>query len=139
MAEPVLVALLFADKVIVEEGNHKKTIVGTFTRFHSDKFPISFPPWYIYAAVTNLGGEHSFSLNLVLEKEKQVILPINGKLKVDNSRDVIELIFPIGQVVFPSSGDYALTFNIDGNQIGSRLLELIHLSQSNQGEISNEF
>jgi len=66
MAEPVLVALLFADRVIVEEKNKKKTIVGTFTRFYSDKFPVSFPPWYIYAAVTNISEDHSFSLNLVL-------------------------------------------------------------------------
>ncbi len=134
MAEPVLVALLFADRVIVEEKNKKKTIVGTFTRFYSDKFPVSFPPWYIYAATTNISGDHSFSLNLVLEKDMQVIIPINGKLKVENPRNVIELIFPIGQAIFPSPGKYTLTFNIDGTQVGSRILEIVQPEQDNIGE-----
>lgn len=134
MIEPVLVALLFADRVIVEEKNKKKTIVGTFTRFYSDKFPVSFPPWYIYAAATNISGEHSFSLNLVLEKEMQVVIPINGKLKVENPRNVIELIFPIGQAIFPSQGEYTLTFNIDGTQVGSRVLEVVQLEQGNIGD-----
>jgi len=134
MAEPVLVALLFADRVIVEEHNKKKTIVGTFTRFYSGTFPVSFPLWYIYAAATNLSGEHSFSLNLVLEKEMQVIVPINGKLKVENPRNVIELIFPIGQAVFPAPGEYTLTFNIDGTQVGSRILEVVQPEKGSRGE-----
>ena len=134
MAEPVLVALLFADRVIVEEHNKKKTIVGTFTRFYAGTFPVSFPLWYIYAAATNLSGEHSFSLNLVLEKEMQVIVPINGKLKVENPRNVIELIFPIGQAVFPAAGEYTLTFNIDGTQVGSRILEVVQPEKGSRGE-----
>jgi len=135
LTEPVLVALLFADKVIVEDKNKKKTIVGTFTRFYSDKFPVSFPTWYIYAAATNISGDHSFSLILVLEKEMQVVYPINGKLKVEDPRAVIELIFPVDQAIFPAAGEYTLTFNIDGKQIGSRMLEIVQLEQRGFGEV----
>ncbi len=124
MAEPVLVALLFADRVIVEEHNHKRTIVGTFSRFYSDKFPVSFFPWFIYAAVTNLNGEYSFSLNLFYEKAQQVIVPIGGKFKVDDERNTVELAFPVVGAVFPSEGVYSLTFNVDGMPVGSRLLEV---------------
>ena len=125
VVEPVLVALLFADRVLVEEGNRKKTIVGTFTQFHSEKFPAVFPPWFIYAAATNIEGEHSFSLNLVLEKESQVIVGINGKMKADNRNKVNEFIFPIQRAIFPSPGTYTLTFNIGGAPVGSRLLEVV--------------
>jgi hypothetical protein len=128
--EPVLVALLFADRVLVEEGNRKKTIVGTFTQFSSEKFPVVFPPWFIYAAATNLDGEHSFSLNLVLEKESQVIVGINGRMKADDSNKVNEFIFPIRGAIFPSPGVYTLTFNIGGAQVGSRLLEVLSQSQT---------
>ena len=127
--EPVLVALLFADRVLVEEGNRKKTIVGTFTQFHSEKFPAVFPPWFIYAAATNIEGEHSFSLNLVLEKESQVIIGINGKMKADNRNKVNEFIFPIQRATFPSPGVYVLTLNIGGIQVGSRLLEVVSQSR----------
>ncbi|GAI42417.1 unnamed protein product, partial [marine sediment metagenome] len=94
MGEPVLVALLYADRVIVEEGNHKKSIIGSFTRFFADKIPTSFPPWYIYAAVTNLSGPHAFSINLVHDKEKQVVVPISGKFEVKRPGDVVDLIIP---------------------------------------------
>jgi hypothetical protein len=128
--EPVLVALLFADRVLVEEGNHKKTIVGTFTQFHSEKFPVVFPPWFIYAAATNFAGEFSFSVNLVLEKDQQVVLGISGKVKADHRNNVIELVIPIQRAIFPSAGTYSLTFNIDGVQVGSRLLEVTAQPQS---------
>jgi len=130
VVEPVLVALLFADRVLVEEGNLKKTIVGTFTQFYSEKFPAVFPPWFIYAAATNIEGEHSFSINLVLEKESQVILGINGKMKAEDRNKVNEFIFPIQRAIFPSPGTYALTFNIGGVQVGSRLLEVVPQSQT---------
>lgn len=123
MGEPVLVALLFADRVI-EEKNHKKGIIGTFSRFYADTFPAQFPPWFIYAAVTNISGENSFSLNLVLDKAQQVILPISGKCQVDNTRSVVELIFPVFRAIFPEEGIYTLTFNIEGVPIGSRILEV---------------
>ena len=130
VVEPVLVALLFADRVLVEEGNLKKTIVGTFTQFYSEKFPAVFPPWFIYAAATNIEGEHSFSINLVLEKESQVILGINGKMNAEDRNKVNEFIFPIQRAIFPSPGTYALTFNIGGVQVGSRLLEVVPQSQT---------
>jgi len=128
--EPVLVALLFADRVLVEEGNHKKTIVGTFTQFYSERFPVVFPPWFIYAAATNFAGEFSFSVNLVLEKDRQVVLGISGKVKADNRNKVNEFIFPIQRAIFPSAGTYSLTFNIGGVQVGSRLLEVIPQPQT---------
>jgi hypothetical protein len=123
MSEPVLVALIFADRVI-EEKNHKKGIIGTFSRFYAKEFPAKFPPWFIYAAVTNISGENSFSLNLVLDKAQQVVLPISGKCQVENTRSVVELIFPVLGAVFPEEGIYTLTFNIEGIPIGSRILEV---------------
>jgi hypothetical protein len=123
MGEPVLVALLFADRVI-EEVNHKKGIIGTFSRFYSERFPVSFPPWFVYAAVTNLEGENDFSLNLFYEEKKQVIFARNGKFKVENAGSVVELIFPVLGAVFPEEGVYSLTFNIDGAPVGSRILEV---------------
>jgi hypothetical protein len=123
MAEPVLVGLLFADHIVTEKNN-KKGIIGTFSKFHAARFPARFPPWHIYAAVTNLTGEHDFSLNLVYDKAQQVIIPINGKMKVEEPNAVVELTFRIDGAVFPEEGKYTLTFNVDGAQVGCRLLEV---------------
>lgn len=131
MSEPVLVALLFADKVI-EEINHKKGIIGTFNRFYAEKFPVSFPPWYIFASVTNLNGEFNFSLNLVYEPAQQVIYNQNGKIKVESTRTVVELYFLVFGAVFPEEGVYTLTFNIEGIPVGSRILEVFIRPEMNK-------
>jgi len=122
MTEPVFVALLVADRVISED-NGKKGIIGTFTQFKAPRYPAVFPPWFVYAAVTNLADAHSFSLNLVNDETQQVIFSAGGQFAVDQPRKVVELVVPMFNVVFPVPGTYNLLFNIDGGQIGSRLLE----------------
>lgn len=125
MSEAVLVGLLTADRVIVEEKNKKKTIVGTFSRMAARRFPVVFPPWYIYAAVTNIAGEHAFTLRLFHSVSEKVLLPITGQIRSADRRTVVELVFAVGRVVFPEEGTYNLIFSVDDLPIGSRLLEVV--------------
>ncbi len=124
MPEPVFVALLLADRVITED-NQKKAIIGTFTQFTVRQVPAGLPPWFIYAAVTNLAGEHPFSLNLVFDRSQQVIFSAGGTLKVDDPRRVVELVIPVPNVVFPEGGTYVISFHVGGEQIGSRILDVV--------------
>jgi hypothetical protein len=124
MPEPVLVGLLLADRVITEE-NQKKGIIGTFTQFTVRQVPVALPPWFIYAAVTNVAGELPFSINLVLDKSQQVIFSAGGTLKVDSPRRVVELVIPVPNVVFPQTGTYVVSFHVDGEQLGSRILDVV--------------
>lgn len=120
--EVVLVGLLFADRVIVE-NNGKKGIIGTFNSFQSATFPALFPPWFIYAAATNLEGDHEFSLNLVADDNTdQVVVALSGHVAVKNRNDVIELTPGIAGAVFPRAGQYSLIFKIDSREVGSRVL-----------------
>jgi hypothetical protein len=133
MPEPVFVALLMADRVITED-NQKKGIIGTFTRFTVRQFPAILPPWFIYAAVTNLVGEYSFSLNLVSDKSQQVIFSAAGKINIDNQKRVVELVIQVANAVFPEEGTYMVLFFIDGQQIGSRVLEVLTAEQKDNRE-----
>ena len=121
MSEPVLLALLFADRVITE-NNGKKGIIGTFGKFSAPAFPVNFPPWAIYVALTNVSGEHDFALTLTNMENSQVILPINGRVDVKTEDEVAELSFNVGGVLFPEPGRYALTLHLDGELLGSRVL-----------------
>jgi hypothetical protein len=124
MLEPVFVALLLADRVVTED-NQKKCIIGTFTQFTVRQVPAGLPPWFIYAAVTNLLGEHPFSVNLVVDRTQQVIFSAGGTLRVDEARRVVELVIPVPNVVFPETGTYLLLFHVAGQQIGSRILDVV--------------
>ncbi len=124
MTEPVFVALLFADRVI-EEINHKKTIVGTFTTFNAPRFPVLFPPWFIYAAVTNIEPkEHNFSIIVAHKDSQHVILSSGGDFKVENRANAPEFVLAVNNAPFPKEGPYVVTFNIDGKEIMSRILEV---------------
>jgi hypothetical protein len=124
MPEPVFVALLMADRVITED-NQKKAIIGTFTQFSVRQVPAGLPPWFIYAAVTNVAGELPFSVNLVLDKSQQVVFSAGGTVTVDDPRRVVELVIPVPNVVFPSAGTYVVSFHVGGEQIGSRILDVV--------------
>jgi hypothetical protein len=124
MLEPVFVALLLADRVITED-NQKKSIIGTFTQFTVRQVPAGMPPWFIYAAVTNLAGEQPFSFNLVFDRSQQVIFSAGGNLSVDDPRRVVELVIPVPNVVFPETGTYVVSFHLGGQQIGSRILDVV--------------
>jgi Family of unknown function (DUF6941) len=124
MPEPVFVALLIADRVITED-NQKKGIIGTFTQFTVRQIPAALPPWFIYAAVTNVVGEHSFSLNLLFDRSQQVIFSAGGKVSVDDARRVVELVIQVPNVVFPDEGTYNISFHIDGDLIATRILDVV--------------
>ena len=124
MPEPVFVALLLADRVFTED-NQKKAISGTFTQVTVRQVPAGLPPWYVYAAVTNIVGEHPFSLNLVVDRTQQVIFSAGGTLRVDEPRRVVELVIPVPNVMFPETGTYIVTFHVGGEQIGSRILDVV--------------
>ena len=128
MPEPVFVALLIADRVITED-NQKKAIIGTFTQFTVHQLPAALPPWFIYAAVTNLAGEHAFSVNLVFDRSQQVVFSAGGKISVDDPRRVVELVIQVPNVVFPEEGTYDMLFHIDGDPIGSRILDVVKAGQ----------
>lgn len=116
-------ALLFADKII-EEKNGKKGIIGVFSNFNFPNFPAGVPEWFIYVAFSNITGKHTFSLNLAHDDDQLVILPIGGEFEIPEGSPGTEVVFPVRGLVFPKSGNYTLTFNIDGNQIGARILSV---------------
>ncbi len=124
MTEPVFVALLIADRVITED-NQKKAIIGTFTQFTVRQLPAALPPWFVYAAVTNIAGEHTFSVNLIFDRSQQVIFSAGGKVSVDEPRRVVELVIQVPNVVFPEEGTYNISFHIDGELIATRILDVV--------------
>ena len=126
MKEPLFIALLFADRVI-EESNHKKGIIGTFTHFYADSCPATFSPWFIYAAASNLSPNepHTFSVNMIHGESRANVFSAGGELGVSKPNAVAELVLPVPNVVFPKFGEYTVEFNIDAKELISRNLQII--------------
>lgn len=121
MTEPILLAILFADRIIIE-NNNKKGIIGTFDKFIAQAFPVTFPPWGIYVSLTNITGKLPFAITLLHLETNQIVLPINGELESASPEQTIELTFNLAGVVFPSPGRYNLSVELGGELLGSRVL-----------------
>lgn len=130
----VCYAILFADRIITE-NNGKKGLIGVFSQFNFPRFPAIAPPWYIYVAVTNISGKHEFSLNLVRDEAQHVVLPIAGEIEIPNTENDTEIIIPVFNLTFQKQGNHTLTFNIDGRQLGSRILKVRQIPQSKNDQI----
>ena len=127
--EPVLVALLFADRVL-EEKNGKKSVIGIFDRFAATQFPKQFPPWFIFASVTNVLGRHTFALNLVKDDgSDHAVVSFSGEIDVKARSGPVELIFQVAGATFPSEGDYSLAFDLAGARVGNRMLHVHRLQK----------
>jgi hypothetical protein len=123
MSEPVLLALLFADRIITEDNN-KKGIIGTFNRFMAHEFPVIFPPWAVYVGLTNLSGKHSFELTLKNIDTDELVFPVNGEFDSRNIDEMIELPLNFSGIAFPSPGKHILGLSIDGDLVGTRVLSV---------------
>ncbi|TGJ98998.1 hypothetical protein EHQ53_10540 [Leptospira langatensis] len=122
VGEPVLLALIFADRVITED-NGKKGIIGTFTKFFAQQFPVVFPPWGIYVCITNLPpGDHEFSLELEFADTGEKVMGVGGNIHVNNGSEPVEIGIPIPHAVFPKEGRYILLLKVGKEIVGSRPL-----------------
>ncbi len=130
MSEPVLLALLFADRIITEDNN-KKGIIGTFNRFMAHEFPVIFPPWGVYIALTNLSGKHIFELVLKNMDNEQIVLPVNGEFESRNQDEMIELPLNFAGIAFPGPGRHLLALSIDGDLVGTRMLSVEKIDSTN--------
>ena len=130
--EPVLLALLLADKVIAEERTHKKTIVGTFNNFWAQQFPATFPPWYVYVAFTNVAGEHKLTVDIQSIENDANVYSVSATFNAQEKTVQTEVSLPVLNAPFPEPGKYAVYTSIDGQTLGSRILTVSQMKS--QGE-----
>ena len=87
MTELVIYALIFADKIIVEQGTGKKTVVGMFSEINAHSFPAHPPPWNILCIIGNLAPiKHTFAINIVHERSTHVVWSVGGEFTLSKAR-----------------------------------------------------
>ncbi|TGL75423.1 DUF6941 family protein [Leptospira levettii] len=122
MSNPVVQAILFADRII-EEKNGKKGIIGTFDTIYSPSFPALAFPWGVYVAITGVTSKVQFSLSLK-GKSPNPLIHLKGELNGTNAEALIELPLNFENIQFPEPGNYNFDIEIEGKLIGSRVMKL---------------
>lgn len=115
--ELVVYALIFADKVILEQGTGKKTVVGMFSEINAHNFPTQHPPWHILCIIGNLAsGKHTFAINIVHEDSTQVIWSVGGEFTLAEGQNVADFSFEVVPR-FPAEGSYTVSVHFDGGPV----------------------
>ncbi|MCX7026553.1 MAG: hypothetical protein NT061_03485 [Spirochaetes bacterium] len=129
MADPYLIALLFADRVIVE-NNDKKGIIGIFNQFNAPSFPAVFPPWANFISIGNVKGLHTFRLDLEPESEGQPIASFKGEINGNDNEGLADIMINHVATVFPHAGQYTLRLRVDERILCTRMLMVHQVSQT---------
>jgi hypothetical protein len=105
--KPILKAMLLCDLTLVEEGTHKRTLIGLFDRLKASKFPTVHPSMSVYVQFRELEGQFDFVLELVdLESEKTTNRAVIKDFSVRDRSSDCELVFNLLSVKFDHPGDY---------------------------------
>ena len=127
MLETVNVSVFVAcDKVIEENINHKKTIVGIFRNFGFPELPArNAAPWFLFVQMSGLpAGKHDITVNVVHDATQGVVFAAGFDIPEDHAENV-DLIIPAQSTEFGNEGDHVATLNIDGTQVKCFALRVV--------------
>ncbi len=118
--------MLICDHTIVEEGTHKRTLIGLFDRIKAKAFPTAHPSMSVYVQFREIEGVFDFVLELFdLNSEKSLNQAVIRQFKVeDRSRDC-ELVFNLLSVKFDHPGEYEFRIYIGDFIFGQKSFKVM--------------
>ena len=124
--KPILKAMLLCDQTLVEEGTHKRTLIGIFDRIKAAKFPSVHPSMSIYVQFREIEGVFDFSLELFdLTEGRSLHRALIQKFSVqDRSRDC-ELVFNLFSVKFDHPGEFEFRIFVNDNIFGQKSFKIL--------------
>ena len=124
--KPILKAMLVCDQTLVEEGTHKRSLIGLFDRVKSQQFPTVHGSMSVYVQFREIEGVFDFMLELFdVEENKTVNRAMIKQYKVqDRSRDC-ELVFNLLAVRFDHGGEYEFRIYVNDTIFGQKSFQVM--------------
>lgn len=132
---PVVLAMVICDAIHQDPATRKCTLLGTFSTIRARQFPVRHPQLSVHIALTDGHGRTRIRLSLVSAEESQTQL-FNGEGAIDftDPRTVAELNFTIGNLNFPSPGEYRLQVYGNDELLMERRLDVLEIGPHKPGE-----
>ncbi|OGW81450.1 MAG: hypothetical protein A3C47_01775 [Omnitrophica bacterium RIFCSPHIGHO2_02_FULL_51_18] len=124
--KPILKAMLLCDQTLVEEGTHKRTLIGLFDRIKVSQMPTVHPSMSVYVQFREIEGVFDFTLELFdIEQNKSLNRAVIKQYKVqDRSRDC-ELVFNLMSVRFEHEGEYEFRIYVNEGIFGQKSFKVL--------------
>ena len=119
--KPILKAMLVCDQTIVEEGTHKRSLIGLFDRVKAQQFPTVHGSMSVYVQFREIEGVFDFTLELYdLAEDKTLHKAVVNRFHVkERSRDC-ELVFNLLSVRFMHPGEYEFRIFVNDSIFGQK-------------------
>lgn len=115
---PVTRAILIADSILTEEGTHKKSLIGVYSRIGAADLPFR-RLLQVYLQLADAQGEYSFDIKLVrLDSEEAIHTGTVGPLQAPDRLVPLEIVMRI-PCVFRAYGEYELRLSHEGQFFAS--------------------
>ncbi len=121
---PSLLAILLCDRVIVEQGTGKKTLVGIFEDLWSAAEPTTAQIGF-FARMTDLEGQYVFAIKIVrIAAEGEIVV---GDAKLGAGQPITDRLLSLdiavnAPVAFPNFGKYEFQLFANDMYIGRAVL-----------------
>ena len=119
--KPILKAILLCDHTLIEEGTHKRSLIGLFDNINAAQFPATHPSMSVYVQFREIEGTFDFSLELFdLTEGKVLNKAVIRQYRVQNRSQDCELVFNLMSVKFDRPGEYEFRIYVDDQVFGQK-------------------
>ncbi len=118
---PVLLSVIICDWVIIDRITGKPSIIGAYETISAPKYPAIHRRLAFFCQLTNGHGKARITVRLVdVQEEDKTLFEATVEHKFRDVREVANLTFDIGGIVFPHSGEYRFQIYAGKEFLGER-------------------
>ncbi len=123
---PVCKAILMCDQTIYDVGTGKPSLIGIFDKLYAPSFPETMRPFTIFLQLVDGIGTYEINVELQDVAKDSAIVRL-GPLKIEHAgrHAVVNVTFPVPQIVLPHTGRYLFIVYANGQLIEQQVLEAV--------------
>lgn len=104
---PHVLAMIVCDQVIIDVQTGKQSLIGSFSVINTAGFPLTYPSFSVYVALTEGMGETPLRLRLIdVDEGSPPVIDRNLKIRFADPQQICEMHSVFHNTTFRSPGEY---------------------------------
>lgn len=124
---PVAIGLTLCDKIIVEEGTRKVTLVNTFAKIDERVFPSPPRTFFVFAVLTDARGDATIDVVMTSLNTNQVVYSRQILAHFPDPLQELRVSHRVDSFSFPAPGLYQFTILVNGAWVAQRRLRVLQI------------
>lgn len=122
---PIAFGLTVCEKVIVEEGTRRLTLVNCFTKLVVERFPSPPQSFLVFAALTDGQGDATIQIAIEHADTMEEVYRQDRQAHFEDRLLETQFLFAVTNCVFAAPGRYYVVLRVDGGWAAHRRLRVV--------------